>query len=141
VVLHSGWDSTVLSISMGVAIVGRVVEAAAVEELVGVKEVVVLFSCEIRGALVSIGVEEVSFMHLEAGMAFGSGSQLENSEGSHPTWKGQASGLGPWWGEGLTSKSKGSCWSQEGVWLKSEREGSCTLGVGVGQQTVNKACK
>jgi len=130
VVLHSGWDSTVLSISMGVAIVGRVVEAAALEELVGVEEVVVLFSWEIRGALVSIGVEEVSFMHLEAGVAFGVWEPAGNFRRLPSHLEGPGFWPGAMVGEGLTSKSKGSCWSQEGVWLKSEREGSCTLGVG-----------
>jgi len=58
------------------------------------------------------GVEEVWRQEV---WYLGSGSQLSSLEGSHPTWKGQTSGLGPWWGKGSDQWEGGSRLGQERV--------------------------
>jgi len=89
---------------------------------------------DVGTALVSMGVEEVSFVCLEAGgLAFGVWESAKKSRRLPSHLKGPdfqpVGAMVEGRARPVTEAVVG--WGQERVWVKNGREGSCTLGVGV----------
>jgi len=83
---------------MGEATVGKVAAAAAAWGLRVAGVVEAPTSLEVGRDSVSMGVQRKYPLYTwkQEVWNWWSGSQLRRSEGSHPAWKGQTSGLGPW---------------------------------------------
>jgi len=90
-----------------------------------------------------MGVEEVSFRCLEAGeLALGVWEPAKKVRRLPSCLEGPGSQPGAMVVERVQpGRVRVICWNQEGMWLKFEREGSCTLGVGIVWQTRNRACR